>query len=178
MDLAKKDLRKFIKKEYSEINQKINEDRARLLFKSLCESQIFKSSKHILAFWSLADEPSTHQFCNEWSSIKKIYLPVIQGDSLIVKQFTNESELEADKRLGIPEPQKGHEISPETIDLILVPGMAFDLNGNRLGRGKGFYDRFLPNTKAHKIGICFKFQIVERVPTEEFDVKMDEVFFV
>ena len=61
------------------------------------------------------------------------------------------------------------------IDVILVPGVAFDRTLNRLGRGKGFYDKILSQTKACKIGICFDFQLLDRIPTEVHDVRMTQV---
>ena len=62
------------------------------------------------------------------------------------------------------------------IDLAIIPGMAFDNNGNRLGRGKGYYDRLLEKmTSIYKIGICFPFQMVDNVPTECTDIKMNEI---
>lgn len=63
----------------------------------------------------------------------------------------------------------------DKIDVILVPGVAFDAYGNRLGRGKGYYDKILKQTNAYKIGVCFDFQFIENVPTEVHDVKMDKV---
>ena len=62
------------------------------------------------------------------------------------------------------------------IDLAVVPGMAFDIQNNRLGRGKGYYDRMLPKlVNAYKIGVCFSFQRLPGIPAEGNDVKMDEV---
>ena len=62
------------------------------------------------------------------------------------------------------------------IDLAVIPGVAFDREGNRMGRGKGYYDRLLPKLRStYKIGICLPFQLVEQIPTDEHDVKMDEV---
>ena len=61
----------------------------------------------------------------------------------------------------------------EDIDLVIVPGVAFDRQHNRLGRGKGFYDRLLSTLSAPKIGICYSFQLKEHIPTEPFDKKMD-----
>ena len=64
----------------------------------------------------------------------------------------------------------------DAIDLIIVPGVGFDRQGNRLGRGKGYYDRLLPRIpSAYKIGICFPFQLVEEIPAEPFDIRMDEI---
>ena len=65
------------------------------------------------------------------------------------------------------------------IDFIVVPGVAFDAKGNRLGRGKGYYDRLLPRIpSAYKAGICFPFQLVEEVPAESFDVRMDIIITI
>ena len=59
--------------------------------------------------------------------------------------------------------------------MIIVPGVAFDLQHNRLGRGRGFYDRLLSSLSAPKVGICFDFQLIDTVPTEPFDRLMDSV---
>jgi 5-formyltetrahydrofolate cyclo-ligase len=71
------------------------------------------------------------------------------------------------------------EISVSQIDVFLCPGLGFDRHGGRMGRGKGFYDRILAraNPSAYKIGVCFPFQIVDKITTDEWDVKMDEVVF-
>ena len=61
------------------------------------------------------------------------------------------------------------------IDLFLVPGVSFDVNGNRMGFGKGYYDRYLSNLDVYKIGICFEEQISESIPTDKYDVKMNEI---
>jgi 5-formyltetrahydrofolate cyclo-ligase len=63
----------------------------------------------------------------------------------------------------------------ENPDLAFVPGIAFDLNCFRIGYGGGYYDRFLGKRKCFKVGICFDFQIVERIPHEAFDIRMDIV---
>ena len=63
----------------------------------------------------------------------------------------------------------------QEIELIIVPGVAFDRSRNRLGRGKGFYDRILTQLEIPKIGICFDFQLKEHIPTEAFDEKMDVI---
>ena len=77
---------------------------------------------------------------------------------------------------GIEEPTGELFTDYADIDFIVVPGVAFDRNGNRLGRGKGYYDRLLPRIpSAYKAGICFPFQLVEEVPAEPFDIRMDEI---
>jgi 5-formyltetrahydrofolate cyclo-ligase len=61
----------------------------------------------------------------------------------------------------------------DSIDLIIVPGLAFDRNKNRMGYGKGFYDKLLPHIQAKKAGICFEFQLFEQIPVDHFDQPMD-----
>jgi 5-formyltetrahydrofolate cyclo-ligase len=61
----------------------------------------------------------------------------------------------------------------DELDLIIVPGVAFDLAGRRIGRGGGFYDRLLPQYRAVRAGICFDFQCLETIPAEEHDIQMD-----
>ena len=74
---------------------------------------------------------------------------------------------------GILEPVKIIEKSPNKIDLIIVPGIGFDKRGNRLGHGKGYYDKLLRKLKTIKIGLAFELQIVDQIPTDENDVPVD-----
>ena len=101
--------------------------------------------------------------------------PVVTGDDLELRVYTGPGDL-ATGAYGIEEPTGALFTDYDAIDFIVVPGVAFDRNGNRLGRGKGYYDRLLPRIpSAYKAGICFPFQIVEEVPAETFDIRMDEV---
>ena len=78
---------------------------------------------------------------------------------------------------GILEPKKDKikNISSDKIDLIIVPGVAFDLKGNRMGHGKGYYDRFLNLVKSTSIGLAFEFQIIENIPVESHDKPIDMI---
>ena len=80
-------------------------------------------------------------------------------------------------KFGVREPATGCAVIPlEKFDLVLVPGLAFDLSGNRLGRGKGFYDRLLLQTSGVKCGVCHDFQLLERIPTEPHDARLNFIF--
>ena len=80
-------------------------------------------------------------------------------------------------KFGVREPAAScAEIPLSQFDLILVPGMAFDLNGNRLGRGQGFYDRILAEASGIKCGVAYDFQLLEKIPTEAHDAKVDFIF--
>jgi 5-formyltetrahydrofolate cyclo-ligase len=79
--------------------------------------------------------------------------------------------------LGVPAPRSGREIMHESIDLVIAPGVAFDVRGGRLGRGGGFYDRFLAKAHRHTatIGVCFDFQLLDEIPTEADDIPVHAV---
>ena len=80
-------------------------------------------------------------------------------------------------KFGVREPASScAEIPLEQFDLVLVPGMAFDLAGNRLGRGRGFYDRLLAKAAGVKCGVCHDFQLLEEIPAEPTDAKVDFIF--
>ncbi len=122
------------------------------------------------------DEVSTHQFIEKWSRSKQIVLPVVSNNILELRIYSDPDDL-AIGSYGILEPTGTLFTNYNAIDLAIIPGMAFDSNNNRLGRGKGYYDKLLPMLKATKAGVCFPFQILDEIPTEEFDVKMDLVFY-
>jgi 5-formyltetrahydrofolate cyclo-ligase len=80
-------------------------------------------------------------------------------------------------KFGVSEPLTGcEEIPLNQFDLVLVPGVAFDLHGNRLGRGRGFYDRILTEVSGIKCGVGYDFQLLEEIPTEPHDAKVDFIF--
>ena len=136
----------------------------------------FKEAATVLLYYSLADEVETGEFIKKWCNKKCILLPVISGNELVLKKYIGEEKISFQNNFSIKEPI-GEEFNDfDKIDLAIIPGMAFDRELNRLGRGKGFYDKLLPKIKAPKIGICFSFQIVDKIPTEEFDLAMDEVW--
>lgn len=137
----------------------------------------FRSAQTVLLYHSLPDEVDTHPFIRKWSGKKRILLPVVQGEELELRIYKGEETL-VTGAYGIGEPTGETFTDYAAIDLVLVPGVAFDRKGNRLGRGKGYYDRLLPHLPAaRKIGICFPFQIVEEVPAESFDIRMDEIVY-
>mgnify|MGYP003290471093 CR=1 FL=1 len=138
----------------------------------------FQQAKTILLYWSMDDEVQTHDFVNKWYQQKTLLLPCVDGDDLRLRQYTGPDCLKAGEQFGIGEPTGPEFTALDTIEMIIVPGMAFDRNNNRMGRGRGFYDRLLKSTpNAFKVGVAFDFQMVENVPTEEFDVPMNAVIF-
>lgn len=133
----------------------------------------FRAANTLLFYHSLKDEVDTHTFIEKWSCEKQILLPVVIGDELELRIYTGPEDMRI-STYGIEEPVGELFTDYASIDFIAVPGVAFDPKGNRLGRGKGYYDRLLPHIPAaYKAGICFPFQLVEEVPAESFDIRMD-----
>lgn len=125
----------------------------------------------VCAFSPLSDEP---RILDPWPAEKQIALPVIEGNHLSAKWVAGFSCL-VTGAFGIQEPPSEAPTAGTEFDLILVPGMAFDRRGGRLGRGKGYYDRFLEKTTGFRVGICFDDRIVDKVPGESHDAGMDAI---
>ena len=138
----------------------------------------FLKARVVLLYWSMADEVQTHDFVERWYSEKTLLLPCVDGDDLRLRQYTGPECMVAGEQFGIGEPTAD---TPEWTDLgavemIVVPGVAFDRKNNRMGRGRGFYDRLLKSTpNAVKVGVAYDFQIMDEIPVEAFDVPMDRV---
>ena len=136
----------------------------------------FQQARTILMYWSMEDEVQTHDFVNRWYKEKTILLPCVDGDDLRLRQYTGPECLVEGEQFGIGEPTGPEYTTLDKVEMIIVPGVAFDKQNNRMGRGRGFYDRLLKSTpNAYKVGVAFDFQMVENVPTEPFDVAMNTV---
>lgn len=144
------------------------------LLKHIETHPAFLEAGCVLIYHSLPDEVRTHAFIEKWKDRKTILLPVVVGDDLELRKYSGRQDMMKGS-YGIEEPVGEAFTNYNEIDLAIIPGVGFDAKGNRLGRGKGYYDRLLPKLQAYKIGICFSFQTLEEIPTEEYDIKMDEV---
>ncbi|MCF0197046.1 MAG: 5-formyltetrahydrofolate cyclo-ligase [Bacteroidaceae bacterium] len=138
----------------------------------------WQSARCVLVYHPLADEVDVRPLLDESLAVgKRVLLPEVVGDDLRLRRYVGRDSLRRGA-FGIWEPM-GEALSVgdyPCVDVAVVPGMAFDADGHRLGRGRGYYDRLLPRLpKAYKIGVCFPFQYVPRVPVTPDDVRMDAV---
>ncbi len=171
--MEKKELRSYIKTLKKQHSKESLQEQSRLILSKLENNKSFIEAKVVMLYSSLPDEVSTHDFIDKWRNEKKIILPTVVGDDIIPVELSKETVF-AVGDFNILEPQ--NEPYNGDYDLIVVPGVAFDRDGNRIGRGKGYYDRFLcKHLDVKRIGICFDFQLVDNVPTEINDIKMDEL---
>jgi 5-formyltetrahydrofolate cyclo-ligase len=172
--MEKKELRKIVQasKRAVPLDEKIV--RSRGIFAQVEALPQFQQAGTILLYWSMDDEVATHNFVERWYQQKTLLLPCVDGDNLLLRQYTGPQCLQAGPQFGIGEPTGPVFTLLDNIEMIVVPGVAFDHKGNRMGRGRGFYDRLLKSTpNAFKVGVAFNFQMFDSIPTESFDVPMD-----
>ncbi len=172
----KRQIRKAIKAKKLNLNPDIARKKAGFVFAEIESMEQFKKAETVLAFWSLPDEIDTHEFVTKWAGRKRIVLPVVVGDELELRLFTGVEHMESGSGFGLMEPHTGLLVKPEEVDFAIIPGVAFDRKGNRLGRGKGYYDKTIPLlTNAVKVGVAYEFQLIDSVPVSEHDKPVDLV---
>ena len=159
------------------------------IVRSLLQLPQVKEANTILLYYSLPDEVLTENLIFALSDKenrntpygelvsetgkKRIILPVVEGEYLVLKEYIP-GNVENGYR-EILEPACGEPVDPAEIELAVIPGVAFDSNCNRMGRGKGFYDKLLPYLKCKTIGLGYDFQIVPAIPCNDLDVPLDTV---
>jgi len=134
----------------------------------------------VMAYWPLGDEVDIRPLVERLAAdCRTVLLPVVVGDDRMeLRRFVSRTAM-GEGAFHILEPLGEPFIDFDLLDVALVPGMAFDAQGRRLGRGRGYYDRFLAShPDIYKIGVCFPFQCVEQVPAEPHDVLMDELAYI
>ena len=134
---------------------------------------IFVDASRVLLFAALPGEPLLLDLLNSDKG-RKFCFPKVEGEKLRLFEVAELSQLKPG-RFGIPEPNDGLvEMEPGKVDLALIPGLAFGKNGERLGRGGGFFDRFLPRLSVDVsiAGVCFDCQIFDKIPMNEHDLSV------
>ena len=170
----KKALRLIMKRVRDSLDAPKRIEKSQSIFETLKHTSLFQSATHIAFYLSFGSEVVTDFMIDQSLAMgKKILVPKIIDDEFILVEFTDFNSL-TKGNMGVREPEsvRAFELQP---DLIVVPGLAFDKTGHRLGYGKGHYDRFLKHQKGKTIGVAFKEQIVEQLPKEKHDIKLDDV---
>lgn len=108
---------------------------------------------------------------------KRVAVPKVYGEVMRFIYMDDLTQVD-EGYAGIPEPVADGPVADDKTALVLMPGLAFDREGRRIGYGGGFYDRFLADEPEHPtVALCYEFQMVDRVPTEEFDMRVDRIFW-
>lgn len=170
--ISKEEIRKVMLKKRLSMEEKEVDEKSEMIIEKLENMIEFKKSKVIMAYYPIRNEVDTRRILERYAEDKTILSPRTKREGIVPVKFKSLKELEKDI-FGIPSPL-GEEYKGE-IDLILVPGLAFDFRLYRLGYGLGYYDRFLKSLRVIKIGLAYDFQILDELPHNDGDVKMDFV---
>jgi len=172
-EMTKKELRQLVKQLKGALTQDEKRGQAAIVFERLLSMPVMAQSQHIMLYWSLPDELPTHDVVGQLLALgKHIYLPRMTQDcSLQVVPYAGE-DLDDTNRFHVGEPD-GEPVSPDCLDVIIVPAVALDRHCNRLGRGKGYYDRLLATVTCTTIGVALDCQLVDNVPVEAHDRPLD-----
>ena len=135
----------------------------------------FRAARTIAVFAALPDEPATDEVLARWASTRRVVLPRVEGDAM--RFYACRPDALVFGAFGILEPQGERPCPAGEIDLVVCPGVAFTADGRRLGRGRGYYDRYLgdPAFRGFRVGVCYAHQLVDDLPVEPHDVRMDRV---
>lgn len=177
--------KKKIREEILELKGKLGENDLKYysdtIINKVYDSNFFKDAHTIMTYISFENEVDTHEFIkNSIKMGKEIVVPITiaQTKELKVSKLMNFNELEIGfYNILTPKKEFIRFIDPKEIDLIIVPGVAFDRKGYRIGYGGGYYDRFLSQLdEVDKISLAFQLQVIEEVPKEYFDIPVDFIF--
>lgn len=173
--IEKRELRKRIKGCIAESLPAELVSRSEPLMARVEQLESYAEASTVALYWSLAGEVCTHELVRRAVLSKRVVLPVVTGDVMHFAEVAPDLSNLSQGAFGVMEPREGRVCDPSEIDFMLVPGMAFDRAGGRLGHGKGYYDRYFELYKGVTAGVCFDFQMVDEVPCESFDRRVDMV---
>jgi len=180
--MKKEEIRRKILKKRLSLSPEDIRGKSQQVFLHLAETVEYKNSQNIMFYVATRSEVQTEEMIKTSIKMgKNIFVPIILTECTNLapsKIFDFDNELEKGKK-GILEPKREYYrlFPPEDIDLIIIPGVAFDLSGNRIGRGFGYYDNFLRKvcSSAKIIALAFEMQIVKKIPNDKNDIPVDKI---
>ena len=169
--MDKASLRKQMKQLKSELSEQQKLDAEINALNLLGKCLVFQNAKNVLVYNSLPDEIRTNLLLETWGERKNLFLPRVNGGDLDILAYSKDAMQKGAFDIYEPTGESLHDV--REMDLIVVPGVAFDLNGNRLGRGKGYYDKLLCKATCPKLGYIYDLQLLDEIPAEGHDVPMN-----
>ena len=178
--MKKSEIRREILKNLKALKREEKTKKDKIIEKKLLSLPEFEKAKVIAFYVSMESEVDTRALIDRaLATGKRVVVPVTIGDDLKFQEIKNRKAELVEGPYGILQPaHNSHKpFLKDEIDIIVVPGVAFGRDGTRLGRGKGFYDRFLKRLPSHikKVGLAYDLQIIEDLPTTPHDFPVDVV---
>jgi 5-formyltetrahydrofolate cyclo-ligase len=173
----KKSIRGEVRRRLKLMSEVEKQSNATSIFAKVEATQTFAKANCIALFVAMWDEVPTAAVLERWRGMgKRVVVPRVEGD--IMRYYDYHPDHMAVGAFGIIEPTGDQEVEADAIDLMIVPARAFTLKGDRLGRGGGFYDKYmsLEGFRAVKYGVAFSCQIFDSLPTDPHDIQVDGVF--
>ena len=175
---TKKDLRHQLRQVMSALSPQVLHERSLQACGRLTGTQEYARSEIIMVFLSLPTEVDTTPLVlRAWRDRKRVLAPKVSYEQrrMLPIEIRSLSDDLSESPLGIREPAQGVPLPASNIDLVIVPGLGFDVHGNRIGRGRGFYDRFLAHAgwRGVACGFALESQVVDQVPVKEHDRQVD-----
>ena len=176
--MDKKTLRKTIRDQKRAMTPQMIEEKSRALGEKFAASQAYRQAKTIYGYLPYNQEVRTVPMLEQAiRDGKRVAVPRVCGDEMVFYYITDFDRV-ALSDMGIPEPLGDEPVADDPTALVLMPGLAFDAEGHRIGYGGGFYDRFLNREPEHPtLALCYDFQMLPKVETEEFDIPVDWVLW-
>ena len=176
--MDKKELRKAIREKKRAMSAVEIEQKSQALTEAFLRSAAYQSAKTIYGYLPYNQEVRTVPMLEQaLRDGKRVAVPKCYGDEM---RFIYTVDLSAVEKgyAGIPEPIADEPVADDESALVLMPGMAFDPQGHRIGYGGGFYDKFLAKEPDHPtLALCYDFQVLPHLETEEFDIPVDTVIW-
>lgn len=172
----KKEIRAEVRRRIKLLSEEQMSGASETIFSKIEKCDEFAEARCIALFAAMHDEVPTDYALKSWMELgKRIVVPRVEGD--IMRFYDYSPDKMRTGAFGILEPTGDEECTPSDIDLIIVPARAFTSAGERLGRGGGFYDKYMSQSdfRASKIGIAFKCQIFDSLPCDPHDIRVDKV---
>lgn len=166
----KENFRDLLLNKRKELSDDFVMQKSKVICERLLNLEVVKNSKNIFVYNSHKNEVNTSYFLENVVG-KNIYVPKIIDNEIV--PCIRENLIVG--KFRILEPQESNPINLDEIDLAFIPGVAFDLHGNRIGFGQGFFDRFLSKIDSPTIGLAYEFQIIDKLPTSSYDVPVDMI---
>lgn len=176
--MTKKELRLQMKQRNLALTAGERAEAAERIFACVEACDAFAAAGCVAVYCALPDEPPTEGVLARWAAAgKRLVVPRVEGDTM--RFFNYDPATLVCGAFGIAEPgPEARLCDPSEIDLVLVPGTAFTAAGARMGRGRGYYDKYLAQQemRAVKAGVCYRHQLVRELPVEPHDRFMDRIF--